>query len=53
MKTIAIGVGKNKNITKALEIFKNRYSIDTKLIQTDEELVKSILDEVWYRVALP
>ena len=45
MKTIAIGVGKNKNITKALEIFKNRYSIDTKLIQTDEELVKSILDE--------
>ena len=45
MKTIAIGVGKNKNITKALKIFKNRYSIDTKLIQTDEELVKSILDE--------
>lgn len=45
MKTIAIGVGKNKNITKALEIFKNRYPIDTKLIQTDEELVKSILDE--------
>ena len=45
MKTIAIGVGKNKNITKALEIFKNRYSIDTKLIQTDDELVKSILDE--------
>ncbi|WP_405274289.1 methanogenesis marker protein Mmp4/MtxX [Methanobrevibacter sp.] len=45
MKTIAIGVGKNKNITKALEIFKNRYPIDTKLIQTDDELVKSILDE--------
>ena len=45
MKTIAIGVGKNKNITKALEIFKNRYHVDTKLIQTDDELVKSILDE--------
>ena len=45
MKTIAIGVGKNKNITKALEIFKNRYPVDTKLIQTDDELVKSILDE--------
>ena len=45
MKTIAIGVGKNKNITKALDIFKNRYPVDTKLIQTDDELVKSILDE--------
>ena len=45
MKTIAIGVGKNKNRTKAVDIFKNRYPVDTKLIQTDDELVKSILDE--------
>lgn len=45
MKTIAIGVGKNKNINKAIHIFKDKYEINIKLIQNDDELVKSILDE--------
>lgn len=45
MKTIAIGVGKNKNIIKAIDIFKNKYQINIKLIQNDDELVKAILDE--------
>lgn len=44
MKTIAIGIGKNKNITKAIDIFKNKYEIDIKLIQNDDELAKAILD---------
>ncbi len=45
MKTIAIGVGKNKNIIKAIDIFKKQYKINTKLIQNDDELVKAILDD--------
>ena len=45
MKTIAIGVGKNKNINKSIDIFKTKYEIDIKLVQNDAELVKAILDD--------
>jgi putative methanogen marker protein 4 len=45
MKTIAIGIGKNKNIQQAIDIFKNKYEIDIRLIHTDTELVKAILDD--------
>lgn len=45
MKTIAIGIGKNTNILKAIDIFKKEYEIDIKLIQSDEDLVKAILDD--------
>lgn len=45
MKTIAIGIGKNKNIQKATDIFKEKYNINIKLIQNDTELVKAILDD--------
>ena len=45
MKTIAIGVGKNSNILKAIDIFKDKYKVDIKLIHNDNELVKSILDD--------
>lgn len=45
MKTIAIGVGENKNILKASNIFKNqRPDTNIRLIYNDEELVKAILD---------
>ena len=46
MKTIAIGVGENKNILKACNIFKNqRPDTNIRLIYDDEELVKAVLDE--------
>lgn len=45
MKTIAIGIGKNKNIQQAIDIFKNKYEIDIRLIHADTELVKAILDD--------
>lgn len=44
MKSIAIGIGKNNNIVKAIEIFEHKYNINTKLIHDDDELVKAILD---------
>lgn len=45
MKTVAIGIGKNRNINKAIELFENKYNINTKLIHNDEDLVKAILDD--------
>lgn len=45
MKSIAIGIGKNNNIVKAIEIFEHKYNINTKLIHDDDELVKAILDD--------
>ena len=45
MKSIAIGIGKNDNIVKAIEIFESKYDINTKLIHDDNELVKAILDD--------
>lgn len=45
MKTIAIGVGENKNILQACNIFKNqRPDTNIRLIYDDEELVKAVLD---------
>ena len=45
MKSIAVGIGKNNNIIEAIDIFKNKYEIDIKLIHDDDELVKAILDD--------
>ncbi len=46
MITIAIGVGENKNILKACDIFKNQKTdVNLKLIENDELLAKSILDK--------
>ena len=46
MKTIAIGVGENENIIQACHIFKEkRPNTDIKLIYSDEDLVKAVLDD--------
>ena len=46
MKTIAIGVGDNKNILKACNIFKSqRPDTNIRLIYDDKELVKAVFDE--------
>ena len=46
MKTIAIGVGENENIIQACHIFKEKHpKTDIKLIYSDENLVKSVLDD--------
>ena len=45
MKTIAIGIGENNNIVKAIEIFENKYNINIKLIHNDNDLVKAIMDD--------
>ena len=46
MKTIAIGVGENENIIQACHIFKEKHpKTDLKLIYSDEDLVKSVLDD--------
>ena len=45
MKSIAVGIGKNNNIIEAIDIFKNKYEIDIKLIHNDDELVEAILDD--------
>lgn len=45
MKSIAVGIGKNNNIIEAIDIFKNKYEIDIKLIHDDDGLVKAILDD--------
>ncbi|MBQ8018733.1 MAG: methanogenesis marker protein Mmp4/MtxX [Methanobrevibacter sp.] len=46
MKTIAIGVGENENIIQACHIFKEKHpKTDIKLIYSDEDLVKSVLDK--------
>ncbi len=43
MKTIAIGIGKNKNILKAIDRTENK-DINFKLIYDDEDLIKAILN---------
>lgn len=43
MKTIAIGIGENKNILKAIENTKNK-NINFKLIDNDEDLINAILN---------
>ena len=46
MITIAIGVGENKNILKACDIFKKeKQNVNLKLIENDDILAKSILDK--------
>ena len=46
MKTIAIGVGENENIIQACHIFKEKHpKTNLKLIYSDEDLVKAVLDE--------
>ena len=46
MNTIAIGVGENVNIIQACHIFKEKHpKTDIKLIYSDEDLVKSVLDK--------
>ena len=41
---IAIGTGQNKNILKAVEIFKNKYTIETIMLENDKDLSKAILN---------
>ena len=45
MKRIAIGIGKNSNILKAVEIFQNEHDLDIIPIKTDDDLVDAILDD--------
>ncbi|AMD17522.1 phosphotransacetylase [Methanobrevibacter sp. YE315] len=46
MKTIAIGVGENDNIIQACHIFKEKHpKTNLKLIYSDEDLVKAVLDD--------
>ena len=45
MKSIAIGVGENKAVLKAVDIFLAENSnVEIKLIDNDDDIVKSILD---------
>ena len=45
MKKIAIGIGKNCNIFKAIQIFENRHEIDIVQIDSDDDLVEAILNK--------
>ncbi len=45
MKKIAIGIGKNRNIFKAIQIFENRHEIDIVQIDNDDDLIEAILNE--------
>lgn len=46
MKTIAIGVGENENIIQACHIFKEKHpKTDIKLIYSDDDLIKAVLDD--------
>ena len=45
MKRIAIGIGENCNILKAIDIFEDKHNIDIVHIESDDDLVKAILDE--------
>ena len=46
MKKIAIGIGKNKNIKKACDIFiKENKNVELKLVDNENDLIKAILDE--------
>ena len=44
MKKIAIGIGKNQNISKAIELFEKNHDAKTIYIDNDEDLAKAILD---------
>lgn len=44
MKRIAIGIGKNENILKAIQIFQNQCETDVILIDNDKDLSDAILD---------
>ena len=45
MKKIAIGIGKNDNILKAIEIFQNEHEIEIICIDNDNDLVTAIMDD--------
>lgn len=46
MITITVGIGENKNIRNAVEIFKSqKEDIEIKLVCSDDELVEAILDD--------
>ncbi len=45
MIKIAIGIGKNTEILKAIEIFERKYKAEIVLVQSDDELANSILNE--------
>ena len=45
MKRIAIGIGKNDNILKAIEIFQNEHEIEIICIDNDNDLVTAIMDD--------
>lgn len=45
MKRIAIGIGKNSNILKAVEIFQNKHDLSIIPIKNDDDLVEAILDD--------
>lgn len=45
MKKVAIGIGKNKNILKAIQLFEKEHKLDIITIKNDDELVKAILDD--------
>ncbi len=45
MKSIAIGIGKNSNILKAVEIFQNKHDLGIIPIKNDDDLVDAILDD--------
>lgn len=45
MKRIAIGIGENCNILKAIQIFEDKHNIDIVHIENDNDLVKAILDD--------
>lgn len=45
MKRIAIGIGKNKNILKAIQLFEIESKSDIITIDNDDDLVKAILDK--------
>lgn len=45
MKTIAIGIGKNSNILKAVNIFEQSHNVNIKLIDSDDKLVSAILND--------
>ncbi|WP_298521557.1 methanogenesis marker protein Mmp4/MtxX [uncultured Methanobrevibacter sp.] len=45
MKRIAIGIGENDNILKAIKIFQKEHDLDINRIDNDNDLVKAILDD--------
>lgn len=45
MIKIVVGIGKNINITKAIEQFKQKFDADIRLVHSDDELAASILND--------